>query len=323
MSSPCLIPEVSPSSLIETRQSFLAGLNKLLHRSHGSPSNLGGVVHTTLADVQQLVQAEKYSEEQARELFSPLLSCMNYFEDASQEVRSIVDGVLKCLAPATLYNAAVLEGTAVSVLSPYARACIFERCLENLFKQTTSTTPISWDAILPMLHVDTSDLKYNDFITACQANRSFLALYANTLKRLPECRSFQDELRICADIMIWITLANVKVAPGTEKLLLFIPLLLTLQIRNLNSANIPEHQFSSTISQLSDWASKIMLDREKSGLLGFVGLGDKSVHSSRVRLVTRILHTSCVANTTETGFNRLIHVRSKLTPAAGLKIACQ
>jgi hypothetical protein len=277
-------------------------------------------MHTTLADIQQLAQEETPTHKQMQELYFVFFNGINLYDVASPEVQAIVPGIVNCMGPTNPFNTAMLEAASLKLMSPMARACIFEKCLENIFKQTLQTSPLSWESILPSMNISSTDHLYHEFTVACQTHRSYLTLYADTLRRLPECRSFQDELKICVDIQSLLGIANIKLAQGTEKLALFIPLLISLQVRNLNAANIPEHHFSSTVGVISDLASKLMLDREKSGLLGFVGLGDKSVHPARLRLLMRIIHTSCVANTMETGFNRQIHVRTKLTPAAGTYI---
>jgi hypothetical protein len=101
-----------------------------------------------------------------------------------------------------------------------------------------------------------------------------------------------EEVTITDSLRNWTLniIANETGTTGFEKLILFFYSMLAHSLRQFERRYIPVESVVNTVTTLVSLTLKYREDRAGGGLLGLIGLGDKSQLSVRVRLFMRALH---------------------------------
>ena len=307
--------------LLESKRvAFHDALFRILARAKGSLNLLflKQTVGQDAKDVLEIIRAEAFDETEATQLLSRTFTLLNVFASQSGEPAMLAEVILATIPSDFPLHASVLHA-AGWVIAPAAKAILFERSIERMF----ASTPADWEQVKERLQMQPSDLDINDVISACSNSRSFLTLYAYSLLRLQRCQSFRDEVNVTSSVQLWVNMFDPKVAAGGEKLLLFMPFLLSLTMSQWAKEPGLDVAFKACFDKLVDLSSKMMTDRDGDGFLGFIGFGSKSPHSPRLRVVARIAHACLLAQNGERGvFNRRITPRTQLASQASLNLRC-
>jgi hypothetical protein len=265
-------PETVVSDVVEARRrTFLRAIGGLIKKAGRAlaPVALGSTIGMCVRSIVRVARAEAMASDQVTLLLYDLLACTNHFPSNGIEPRVIVDATINNIPADFAHHGALLEAAASAIISPI-KSIIFERSIENMFLAAGHAT--TWAGVGSKLPMRPSDFKYDELVSACISSRCLLTLYSNVLSRLSSCRSIQEEKKITDDIMLWITLWDFSLPESDVKILLLIPLLLSLTSRQLVQGHLAETQFLGFYSKVSDLAAKAMLDKDTSGFLGFIGL---------------------------------------------------
>ncbi|XP_064630038.1 ectopic P granules protein 5 homolog isoform X2 [Lineus longissimus] len=180
----------------------------------------------------------------------------------------------------------VIEGCMVAHFSTPGPACFREARWGNLLNSLT-----------------VPEISKEDFISSALDEGCFLTLYTCELQALPLSKSPQEEMVHINVFINWT--ASAKPRPDNEtELFLWWAKILELILRQLDFGT--EHK--ALLGLLNKFLPPLLLmgeDKVSAGLLGAIGLGKKSVLSTRFRLVARSLYTFLVAQMPTESYFRL------------------
>ena len=303
------------------RVTFFESVSRILTRSKGSLNQLTLklVMQSCTYDVLAIILTESFDETQTAILLCRMLTLLNVFPNQANEPRLLAEEMLAKIPSEFPFHGSVLYAGGSSVISPVAKSIIFERCIERMFESSAAMT---WTEVKDRLLMEPSDFGVDELISACHANRCYLTLYAHALVRLSRCTSFKDEVAVSERILMWVTIFDPKIAAGADKILLFIPFLLSLTSSQLSKEPSIMELFTLAYNKMVEVTAKLMADRDSDGLLGFIGFGSKSPHPLKLRVVARVMNACFQAQVTEKDkqvlFNRRISPRMSGSPQASL-----
>ncbi|XP_059161411.1 ectopic P granules protein 5 homolog [Physella acuta] len=258
-----------------------------------SPDMLSTVLVNLLSDVEAMETAvpDVTSQEmESNNLLKEILSLLNNSNPEGQWLETIMSAFTGWLrsSPHSLLLVPCMKAASRSLASLKQMSAVIEAGIEVYFVglDMSSTDLKGWPFILTVFQVP--ELNQAGYVQDSLAESAFLVLYAYLQHKLPFCQKLSDELLIMDEILEWSTKAQPS-AVDESKLILWWHLLLRLFVRQVEFSPPPLTGTINKMSRFISYLNEVGLERTNKGILGALGLGQRSPLSQKMRLLAKTL----------------------------------
>uniref|UniRef100_A0A2C9JD30 Ectopic P granules protein 5 homolog n=1 Tax=Biomphalaria glabrata TaxID=6526 RepID=A0A2C9JD30_BIOGL len=231
-----------------------------------------------------------HQEEESSKLLKEIFSLLNNSNPEGSWLESMLSeltGWLKS-SPQSIMLVPSIKAASRSLASLRHMCTVLEAGVEAYFDgyDQSSEGLQGWPFVLTVYQVP--ELNQAGYVQDALSVNAFLVLFAYLQHKLPFCQKLSDELVIMEEILDWSSKCQAQ-AKDEAKIILWWHLLLRLIVRQLEFSISPITGTINIVSRFINYLNEIAQERTGKGLLGAIGLGQRSALSQSMRLVAKSL----------------------------------